>query len=216
MSLITPFEVLKYSTAGFDYPTRQFCELIPQIEQEFARDCLGQDFYDYLVSKLTPVPTGVLEYDKTLTYAIGDKVIRNGCMFVSLTAGNTTDPLSETGDWEAFARFTDAASNQFWKDYLRRLLALKVFMSSLLPTTWRAGNTGVVIAAGDSAGMRAGNKGEMADLKAGLLSEIERVTGNMLYWISKNGTDAGFPSEFVCNRMCATPGRRSRRWAWKT
>lgn len=179
MNLITAFEVLKYSPAGSDYPTATFCEIIPQVEQEFSRECLGKELYDYFVGKLTPYPSGVTEYDSGATYAEGDVVIRNGCLFVSAVASNTTDPLTETGDWEAFERFTDAGVNEFWNLYLRRILALKVYMSSLLFTTWRAGSGGVVIAQGDSAGMRAANKGEIADVKRGLLAEIERTTENM-------------------------------------
>lgn len=215
MNLITAFEVLKYSPAGSDYPTATFCEIIPQVEQEFSRECLGKELYDYFVGKLTPYPSGVTEYDSGATYAEGDVVIRNGCLFVSAVASNTTDPLTETGDWEAFERFTDAGVNEFWNLYLRRILALKVYMSSLLFTTWRAGSGGVVIAQGDSAGMRAANKGEIADVKRGLLAEIERTTENMRYWLKDNWQDKGFPNGNACGDNCRTPGKKSRRWMFK-
>ena len=132
MSLITAFEVLKYSPAGNDYPTATFCELIPQIEQKFKRDCLGKALYDYMVSKLTPYPTGVIEYNPTTTYAIGDKVIRNGCLFVSTVAGVAQHPLKWNGDWEAFERFTDEDVNTFWFSFVRRILALKVYMANFI------------------------------------------------------------------------------------
>jgi hypothetical protein len=217
MSLITAYEVLKYSTAGNDYPTAQFCELIPQIEQEFARDCIGPELYEYFLSKLAPYPVGLTEFVDGEDYDTGEKVIRNGCIFVSIVNNNQSDPLSETGDWEAWERFTEENVQAFWEKYLRRLLALKVYMASLIYTTWRAGAGGVTIAAGDSAGMRAANKAEMSDVKTGLINEIERVTQNMRYWIRDNGTSAGFPSTFVCNSFngCPTPGRRQRRWAFK-
>lgn len=216
MSLITPYEVLQYSPAkGSTYPTVQFCELIPQIEQELARDCLGLEFYDYLVENLAEVPAGVLEYDPGQTYAIDDKVIRNGCLFVSLVNSNNSDPLKETGDWEAFPRFTVEAVNDFWRAYLRRLLALKVYMSSLIYSAWQPGAGGITVAAGDRDGFRAVNKGELGDVKRGVISEIERVTTNMLAWLRENGEDAGFPTAFVCKNLCQTQGKVSRRWAWK-
>lgn len=214
-NLITAFEVLKYSPAGSDYPTRYFCDLIPQIEQEFARECLGQDLYDYFVSKLADYPTDAAEWDSTETYAADDTVIRNGCLFVSQVNSNTSDPLEDSVNWTAFERFTDSAVNDFWEDYLRRILALKVYMSSLIYTTWRSGAGGIVISAGDNAGFRAANKAEISDIKTGIIAEIERTTKNMIVWLGDNGTDAGFPTALVCNQKCDTPGTRSRRWAWK-
>jgi len=215
MSLITAYEVLKYSPAGRDYPTVQFCELIPQIEEQFARECLGQDLYDYFVSKLTPYPTDAVEYDSTVGYAVDEIVIYNGCLFVCIADNCGSNPILDTDQWEAFDRFTDAAVNAFWMNYLRRCLALKVYSASLIYTTWRAGAGGVVISAGDSQGFRSATKAELSDIKTGLIAEIERVEKNMLIWLRDNGTDAGFPSTLACANMCQTPGRTKRRWAFK-
>lgn len=215
MNLITPYEVLKYSPAGMDYPIAQFCDLIPDIEQEFARECLGNTLYEYFVGKLTPYPDEAKEWDKKSVYGLEDVVIRNGCLFVSEVACNETDPLKETGDWSPFERFIDDHVNTFWKTYLRRILALKVYMASLIFTTWRGGSGGLTIASGDSAGIRAANKGEMSDVKTGLIAEIERTTQNMRFWIRDKGADAGFPSSFICNQFCETPGRKQRRWAFR-
>ena len=219
MSLITAFEVLKYSPAGFDYPASQFCELIPQIEEEFARECLGPDLYDYLIEKKNPYPAGAKAWDKKSTYALGDTAIRNGCLFVSQVDCNEADPLKETDDWKVFEKFTDADANTFWKSYLRRILALKVYMASLIYTTWKGGAGGIVIASGDrtegSTGNRAANKGEIFDTKTALIAEIERAAGNMRFWLRKNGKEAGFPVDFVCREFCETPGRRKRRWNFR-
>lgn len=215
MNLITAFEVLKYSPAGSDYPTAAFCDLIPQIEQEFTRECLKKELYEYFVSKLTVYPAGVSEYDSGETYAQGDVVIRNGCLFVSAENSNASDPLAETGAWEAFERFTDAGVNELWKTYLRRILALKVYMSSLIYTTWRAGSGGITIAQGDGAGMRSANKGEISDVKRSLLAEIERTTANMREWLNDNWKAKGFPNDGVCGNTCKTPGKTSRRWMFK-
>ena len=220
MSLITAFEVLKYSPAGSDYPTAHFCELIPQIEQEFARECIGTDMYDYFVGKLTAYPDNAAEWESCNTYTTGNVVIRNGCLFVAQNVHTASDPLAQIDDdWEPFERFTDATVNTFWVKYLRRLLALKVYSSSLLYTTWRAGAGGVNIAVGDGvgggSGFRAATKTELSDLKTNLIGEIDRVTANMLQWLKDNSETSGFPPLKSCNQICQTPGKRARRWAWK-
>lgn len=213
MNLTTAYEVLRYSTAGKDYPTGQFCELIPQIEEEFARDCLGQELYDHMVDSLAEYPTGAAEFDTCTAYAEGDTVIRNGCLFVSQIDDNVSDPLNETGDWAAFERFTEAGANLLWTKYLRRILALKVFVASRYDTTWRAGAGGVSVATGDSAGFRAASKTELTTLTASDVSKIETATKNMLEWLRLNAEANGLPTAPACStNSCQTRGSRVRRW----
>lgn len=214
MDLITPFEVLKYSPAGFDYPTASFCELIPQIEQEFARECLGIDLYDYLVTKLAAYPSTVLEYDPSVSYNLDDLVIRNGCTFKSTANSNTTDPIETGSSWTAFERFTDAGANELWTKYLRFILALKVYQSSLIFTTYRSGAGGATVNQGDGSGFRAANKNELVQLSGHLDGQVKRTTSNMLKWLADNYEAKGFPVP-ACVGACETPARTSRRWAWR-
>lgn len=219
MSLITPFEVLKYSPAGMAYPTNQFCELIPDIELELARECLTVELYEYLEARLAPYPTTAAEFDNCTAYNIGQKVIRNGCLFVSVINNNETDPLGETGAWTAFLRFTNVWAQKLWVEHLRRLIALKVYSASLLYSTWQTTGGGLTIQIGDGSGFaqghRAANKGEIAHTHANLATDIERKTANMLYWIKKNASVTGFPNSAVCSDICQPTGRRSRRWMLK-
>lgn len=214
MDLITPFEVLKYSPAGFDYPTSSFCELIPQIEQEFARECLGETLYDYLVTKLAVYPSSVSEYDPNATYSLDDLVIRNGCTFKSTANGNTTDPIEPGSSWTAFERFTDAGANRLWEGYLRFLLALKVYQSSLIFTTFRSGAGGLTVNQGDGSGTRGANKAELIHTSTNLDGQIKRTTDNMLKWLDKNAETLGLPVP-ECLAGCETPARHSRRWAFR-
>lgn len=215
MSLLTPYEAVKYSTAGKDYPTAQFCEIIPQIEEEFARECLGQDLYDHMVADMVEYPETATEWEDCKTYDIDDTVIRNGCLFVSLEDGNRSDPLNETGEWEAFERFTTAGANLLWTKYLRRILALKAFSQSRVDVTWRSGAGGVAIAMGDGAGFRAANAAELLRLKADDIAKIETVTKNMLVWLNNNATAQGLPLADSCaGNKCQTRGKRVRRWAF--
>lgn len=215
MSLITAYEVLKYSTAGKDYPTGQFCEIIPQVEEEFARECLGQDLYDHMLENMAEYPDTAAEWDECASYNIDEVAIRNGGLFVSLTNANCSDPLNETGDWGIFERFTTEGTQLLWKKYLRRILALKVFVASRYDVTWRSGAGGVSVAMGDAAGFRAANKAEITLLKESDIAKIETATKNMLAWLMLNAETYGLPLAVSClTNQCQTRGRRVRRWAF--
>lgn len=213
MDLITPFEVLKYSPAGFDYPTSSFCELIPQIEQEFTRECLGDDLYEYLVAKLAPYPS-VNEYDPNVTYSLDDLVIRNGCVFKSTANTNTTDPIEPNSDWTSFERFTDAGANELWTKYLRFILALKVYQSSLIFTTYRAGAGGLTVNQGDGSGTRSATKNELTQVAGHLDGQTKRAVENMVQWLKDNAETKGLPLS-SCLGQCETKTRSSRRFAWR-
>lgn len=214
MNLTTAFEVLKYSPAGFDYPTSSFCILIPQFEQELKRTCLGKELYDFLVSKLKAYPSQAQEWDSTLSYALNVVVIRNGCTFVSTANSNESDPLADGSDWHEFVRFNHEGSNDLWTLYLRQIMAYKVYMASLTSTTFRAGAGGMVINNGDSSGFRSANKGEILNTKQELEAFIRMTTENMIVWLTDNYVAEGLPHP-ICVAHCNTNSNRSRRWAFR-
>lgn len=215
MSLLTAYEAVKYSTAGKDYPTGQFCEIIPQIEEEFARECLGQELYDYMEENKAEYPADAAEWNDCTYYDIDDVAIRNGCLFVSQTDNNNTDPLSETGNWAAFERFSTTGAQLLWTKYLRRILALKAFMQSRYDVTWRSGAGGTTVSMGDSSGFRSANKAEITLLKGSDIAKVETVTKNMLAWLKDKGETYGLPLPESCkSNLCQTRGKRVRRWAF--
>lgn len=215
MSLLTPYEAIKYSTAGKDYPTAQFCEVIPQVEEEFARKCLGQELYDYMVASMAAYPTGATEWNNCQSYDTDETVVRNGCLFYSTSDANRSDPLAETGDWAAFERFTTEGANLLWTKYLRRILAIKCFMTTRFDVTYKSGPGGTTVSAGDNSGFRAANKAEMMTLKEQDIAKIEQATENMLYWLSKNAEAYEIPTASACTtNQCQTRGKRVRRWAF--
>lgn len=212
MNLTTPFEVLKYSPAGFDYPATNFCVLIPQFEQELRRSCLGKPLFDFMVSKLATYPPNVQEWDSVVSYAFDAVVIRNGCTFVSTANSNETDPLADGSDWVEFDRFTHDGANELWSLYLRQIMAYKVYMASLTSTTFRAGAGGITVGQGDGSGSRSANKGEILNTKQELEAFIRMTTENMVEWLSDNYVAKGLPTP-VCMTGCNTTTNRSRRWA---
>ncbi len=214
--MITAFEVLKYSGAGRDYPTALFCRLIPQIEQEFVRQCLGQSLWNYLTNNLTPTPETVLVWKDCDLYSDGDVVDYFGTLFTSLEDNNNTLPEIGVSEWQVFERFTTVGANTLWDSYLVNILAMKVYQTSLVQATFRSGAGGLVINGGDSTGFRAARKDEIQDVRALLSSNVERTTTNMLEWLTNTATTYNMPIPDICSGgNCKTTGSNSRRWNFR-
>lgn len=220
MAILTALEVIKHSQAGREYPTSQFCELIPQIEQEFARECIGWKLHDYVTSKLRPITEIPGEWDAEAEYVTGDLTLREGLIFECVVSSSTgQDPLGSPSAWEEFERFTDEGVSLLWKMYMRRILAMKVYLSSLTPTTWRSGAGGISVNIGDGYGARSANKSEMIDTKNSIISEIQRTTTNMLEWLGTNANQYNLPytaAEACLGEKCKSErSKGKRRWAMR-
>lgn len=216
-NLITPFEVLVYSPAGLAYPSGQFCELIPQIEEAFFERCLGKEFLDWMVDSIADVPTDAVEFSESETYETGDFVVWAGCIFESLQDANTEKP-NEPDFWKPFERFENEGAQMLWTKYLRRLLALTVYRSSLSYEVYRGGGGGVLVNAGDGSGFRGLNKQELVDLKNQLEKDIDLVERNMMRWISDNRDEYDLPQKqsVGCGESgCQTTKRNVRRWNFR-
>jgi hypothetical protein len=214
MNLTTPFEVLKYSPAGFSYPTRSFCFLIPQIEQAFKRECLGDKLFDFLVSRLKPYPANFEEWDAAATYSTGDIAIRNLCTYESTANANTTDPLAPGSSWALFQRFDHAGANELWESYLRQILASKVYVATLPSATYQTGAGGLVVNNGDSTGARAASKSELLGIINEQTDFVRMTVENMLEWLADNAAAKGLPYA-GCSTGCETRATRSRRFAFR-
>lgn len=215
MNLTTPFEVLRYSPAGFDYPTDSFCILIPQYELEMRRDCLGKPLWDFMESKLNPYPDAFVEWDAAGSYSIGDVVVRNLSTYISTANSNTTDPLATGSSWDKFKRFDHAGSNTLWDKFLRQIMAYKVFIGSLASTTYRSGAGGMTVNAGDGTGTRAVNKTEMLTNLTQYNGFVQMTTENMRDWLRENYAGQELPAPSFCVDNCDVPANRSRRIAFR-
>ncbi len=215
MNVTVPFEVLRYSPAGFDYPTDSFCILIPQYEMEMRRECIGAELWDFMVSKLNPYPDTFAEWDASNSYSIGDVVIRNLSTYISKANSNTSDPLTSVLFWDKFKRFSDAGVNELWEMFLRQIMAYKVFVGSLMQSTYRSGAGGMTLNSGDGTGTRSVNKQEMLTSLTQYNGFIQMTTENMKCWLHENYESKGFPTPTFCRDNCDVAVNRSRRIAFR-
>lgn len=227
-TLISAAEVLRDSPAGNGFPTAVICKQIGLIEPDFGAECLGEDLYDWLLDNKEAVPEPVLEWVQDTEYADGDFVVRNGCLFESLLNCNRNDPLDDPdGTWAVFQKFgTNDCANEFWEDYLRPVLALKIYASALNYATRATGANGVTVLAGTSEfggggqGFRSANKTELSDYKTDLIADTDRAVRRMLRWAKKkvdeDATCTVPLSEMLnCNGLCKPQTNNVRRWVFR-
>jgi len=220
-SLITAYEVVKYSPAGRDYPTTHICNRIPIEEETLRNRCFGEDFWAYMESKLTPLPTTAVEWEDNGSYADGDFVIRDTCLYESLVNANTSDPLTDETNWSKFKKFTEDCLNTFWESYLRPYLAFKTYSGSLLYTTHNSGAGGLTIRSDDGGrgnGTRVANKGELGNTNNQLLADAQDIYDNMIVWLKKNRSSCEFPTIKLFDDNCGADciqRKQTRRWAFR-
>lgn len=224
-TLITAAEVVRDSPAGNGFPTAVICKQIGLIEPDFGEECLGEDLYEWLLDNVEAVPDTIQEWVQDSEYAEGAYVKRNDCLFVSALGCNRNDPIDDPDEtWQPFKRFGENdCANEFWEDYLRPVLALKVYAASLNYATRQTGANGVTVLAGTSEfggqGFRSANKGELSDYKTDLVADIDRATRKMLRWVKKKVEAGiadcdGMPLDEMlnCNGLCEPQTNKRRRW----
>lgn len=224
-NLITAFEVKRHSPAGKDYPEANICLLLPQIEEEVMRTCLGVEMYDWLKSKLTPYPANVGAYDPSVEYGLCEVVIRFGCLFKSKVACNRTDPAELDNDWEDVKKFTDTCANNLWERYLRTLLALRIYDAVITYDTIRSSSGGLIVHVNEGlgAGHRSATKSEIGDVSARLKQDAERTMRNMWVYLQalhdkKQCQQMPIQSAYACwagAPGCENPPRAIRRIAFR-
>ena len=226
-TLITAAEVQQSVPAGANFPRDIICAEIPNIEPDFGYECLGEDLYEWLLANKEAVPETVLEWVQETEYAAGDFVVRNGCTFESLLNCNRHDPLDDPdATWQAFQKFgLNDCANEFWNNYLKRVLGLKVYAASLNYATRQTGANGLTVLVGSSdfggQGFRSASKNELSDYKTDLIADIERATRSMRRWAKKQvelGADCGtmpLNEMLNCNGLCAPQNNSVRRWGFR-
>jgi hypothetical protein len=220
-TIITPYEVVKHSPAGRDYPTDAIALLIPIVEQQYGNECLGETLYKWLVDNVNVYPADVVEWCAGTSYSIGDMVVRCGLLFESETDLNTTDPTGESPEWVEVKRFGDNdCANEFWEDHLRQVLAFKLYIRSLNTTTRTTGANGLTVLEGAGAynnqGFKTASKADLNDYKTQLNTELEAAVANMIRWAKNKGT-CEMPINTMpgCVSICAPQSNQRRRWGFR-
>jgi len=217
-TVITPWEVIRYSPAGSNYPTEKICNNIRQVEEDFFYRCFGQTFYEYLQDHLNeyPDPEPGL-WDAGDTYATGDYVVYEGCLYRSLQNTNTgKDPASETEWWALFEKFDDACLNRLWTGYLRPYLAHVLYAESLLFTTQNSGAGGITVRSNDrvseGSGIRTANMNEISAHKATVMDLAAKIYENMIRYINLNAqTCTEYQNILACNNNCGPAVKKAGR-----
>lgn len=217
MQLINPSEVVRYSPVDRNYPAASLCDLILQVEESWFYDCLGESMYEYLQSVLSPKPPGLNSWSSQKTYAEGDIVLNNLCIFISSSDCNNTQPGEVGTLWEPYPKFTNDCANTLWKKYIARILALKVYSKSTVFTTIKSSSAGLTVNETNNAGVRGANSKEIELTKKELLEQIEETVQNMIRWLRKevNKNTCPFPKDIPgleCGTECERPNSSGRKF----
>lgn len=157
-TLLSPFEVIKYSAAGSSYPLDNIRILIPIYELEFMLSCLGEDFYNAMLKDKNSFEVAK-QWVKGTTYNSGDLVIYNGSILECCNSLNSTEPSITNDKWREPDKFKKKSFNALWEYYLRSILAFKVYKEAIPQDTIKSSAKGLVVTAQDQSGaMTAQNK----------------------------------------------------------
>lgn len=151
MSLISPFEVIKYSGAGPSYPVDNIRLLIPIYERDFLIGCIGDTYYNLLLKDVRKFETATV-YVKNQSYTAGDYVIYNGAILESCISLNTTEPSVINDKWKEPSKFTKKAYNGLWDNYLRNILAFVIYKEAIPYDTIKSGAKGLIVSESDQSG----------------------------------------------------------------
>jgi hypothetical protein len=190
--ITTPFEVKMYSPAGRDYPERTIALFLADIEQEVIVGCFGEAFYDYLKSKLTPIPANLLEYEEGRDYVLDEMVMYRGLVFKSTVNCNRTHPKDLDSDWDVVSKFTDDCANELWYKGLAKMIALRAYRNALFYDTYHSTAGGIVVnvAEGFNQSYRAAVKPELEAICRQLDNDFDMVKKGVMKLINKLKKDA--------------------------
>lgn len=189
MSIITKYEIIKYSPAKKYVSQDNLCELADVIESDVLSDCYGTDFYAALkedVNDWTLVPGYVLG----ATYALNDLVLFDGCVLKSLEAANTETPTYNSTKWAAADKFKSAKNNEFWKSGGAMLVACNIILDDSVFQTYTFGANGLTKIAGLE-GIVTVSKEELFIFRQTIEKIINRVRTNLINWVKEKHAVGG-------------------------
>lgn len=211
-TLITAYEVVKYSPVRFDYPTATICTAIKNKELSLFRDCLGTDFYNLLLADVINYHN-IPEYNIYTEYTTGDIVFYDGTLFVALQGAPPSTPLEDDSSWAIAPKFTTTKYQVLWDDYLKYYLAYMIIHSTINYSTFQAGSMGLVLIKNyTEQGQSTVGLKELWNWKSNIKQDAVDFLENMKAYITDHIED--YPTlAGVCGLTCGI--RKKRRIAFR-
>lgn len=200
-TIVEPCEVVRYASISSEYPTRHLCDLIAQVEEEFANTCIGYDFYQYLLNDL--VDTSIYIVAKQGVKYPTNTIVQYECAYYKALQDDVTlNDIKDVFSFEKLKKFVDSDNEILYEKYLRRIISLKVYAQSLTEATIKSSAGGAIVNTGDSMGNRTANRQELAALKDSTLSNAAQAIENMYQFVYRMQKQGKFKNWGACSISC--------------
>jgi len=221
MSIITAYEVKKYSPAGAGYPLDNINLFKDSIERDFFMNCIGDDYYNLMLKDARRFETATA-WNKTTSYNSGDYVIYQGSILESCQSLNVnSEPVFDNNKWKQAVKFRHKAYNAIWDNYLASIIAFKIYKECIPFDTIKSDAKGLVVFGQDATGATGANKYDLDFLQKRIQNQIDLlVDGFKKYAIAQYELFKADPSTghdfslmmFVedCEK-CVVQGKTNRR-----
>lgn len=183
-TLITAWEVVKYSPESDKFPAAYVGKHIYRKEQYVRRDVLGKDFYDAMLADLVDFGEPE-EWSSLATYASGDYVKYFDTILQSTLDDNAIEPC--VSGWVEPDKFETECYNLLWVDGdLRGYLAFLIIADAVVHPTYPSGAKGVTewISEGNgSDSARSAKQNIVAGKQTTLRKEADEILANLKEWV---------------------------------
>lgn len=210
-TLITAWEVVKFSPAGDNFPASRVVNAISQVEQKLRRTIIGAEYYDQMLEDVNEF-IGVEEWTPK-TYQSNDKALYLDTFIYSLIDDNDTDPAEDSDGtkWAVSDKFSNEAYQELWEKHLRAVIAYLVMSKSNIYATYQLGAKGSTEEYSDSTGTRTASNKTFLGVQGQLVVDAQELIENMKFFLEKNAsTYAGVKHIADVNKgkTVIQPGRR--------
>lgn len=200
-TIINPAEVKYLSGVNKNIPACSFSS-VQQVEKRERRNCLGKTFYDSLLADVVDY-SGANEYDSATAYVLDDVVIYKG-IYYKATGATTGNAPSDYTKWEYAPKFSEAAYNTLWTEYLGMYLALNVLEFTLTGANVDFSDQGLIQHKGET--FQQASESSIKRFQMGVTSRISTVLANMTEFLQEEAegeplyqTFKGVEVNFDCN-----------------
>jgi hypothetical protein len=184
MTLISAYEVRKYSPAGNNYDTSLLQPFIKGREEYVANNCLTWAFYNTLIGD--KVSYAGVDYSSGSGYAKDDVVNdpSTGLLYIALQTVPSGTALSNVSYWALANKFSTATYNLLWEGGLRDYLAFSVYRSSLAAGAFKSTSQGVMRHVGSNE--ETANYKEVSYVHDALKEAEKELYANLVDYLKRN------------------------------